>query len=80
MKIKGIRIFGDINNDISVNLLDILEEVQNAATLYWSILFLEAIGHLGEGKSLLAFEKQIDESKKGFLINWEDLNILAKKF
>jgi hypothetical protein len=84
MKIQGIRIqdkkmLGK-TRVVSVELKDILEEVHDDNKLYWSILFLEAIGNLGEGKSLPAFEKQIDQLEIGLLINWEDLKVLANKF
>lgn len=38
------------------------------------------MGNLGEGISILTFEKQIDDAKNGLFIDWNDLNILSKKF
>lgn len=81
MKSKGIRI-QDINEKIGVGLVDfteILKEIQNGDEFYWSILDLEAIGNLGDGKSLPLFEKQIEESKDGLVIDWKELNSLISK-
>ena len=81
MRSKGIRI-GDLNESgiISAKLSDILEEIPNGNLFHWSILFLDSMGNLGEGKSIPEFEKQIFDSEKGFFIDWNDLNILSKKF
>src|SRR6202035_4480761 len=80
MKTKGIRIADKIRRVVCVTLPEILAEVQEGERLYWSILYLESMGHLGEGRSIPEFEKQIRKSERGFFITWEDLNILAKKF
>jgi hypothetical protein len=79
MKVKGIRILDKINRVVCVELPDILKEIQNGNFLHWSILYLYASGHLGEGKSIPTFIEQINESKRGFFINWKDLNSLANK-
>lgn len=80
MKTKGIRILDKLNGVICVALSDILREIQNGHLLHWSILSLEASGHLGEGRSIPDFEEQIDESKNGLPIKWDDINTLATKF
>lgn len=80
MKTKGIRIFDIEDGVISVTLLDILQEVFYGAYFYWSILYLEAIGHLGEGKSVVVFADEILTSERGIFIKWGELNVLAKKF
>lgn len=81
MKSTGIRIEDCKENGvISVQLTDILEEIYDGDLFYWSILYLYSVGHLGEGKSLPEFEKQIFDSENGFFISWMELNALAKKF
>jgi len=81
MKTQGIRI-KDLkeNKVVAVKFPDILEEIPNGNSLYWSILYLDAMGRLGEGKSIPVFEKQINDSENGFFITWADLNLLSKKF
>jgi hypothetical protein len=79
-KNKGIRISDKINRVVSVELPDILREVHNGDSLNWSILSLDSEGDLGEDKSIPVFQQQIQDSEKGFFINWEDLNVLSKKF
>ena len=80
METKGIRILDKKNRIVCVELPDILKEIHNGSSLHWSILYLCASGHLGEGKSIPEFEKQIYDSEKGFFIKWEDLNSLSNKF
>jgi hypothetical protein len=94
MKPKGIRILDKISRVVSVELPDILKEIENGDSLHWSILYLEAqadyIGenlyfeavrdYLGEDGSIPEFEEKIRTSEKGFFINWRDLNALAIKF
>jgi len=80
MKTRGIRISDGIDDILSPTLPDILKEIYNGDSFYWSILFLHASGDLGEGKSIPEFEEQIYNSEKGLFINWEELNILSGKF
>ena len=77
---QGIRILDKEKNVISVKLLDILDIIPNGNLFYWSILYLRAIGHLDEGKSMPFFEEQINKSEKGLYISWEELKSLAKMF
>ena len=80
MEAKGIRILDKKNRVVCVELPGILEEIQNGNLFHWSILYLDASGHLGEGRSIPVFEKQIYDSEKGLFITWDDLNLLSKKF
>jgi hypothetical protein len=79
MKAKGIRIPDKKNHIICVELCDILETIMDGNTFYWSILFLEVTGHLGENISVPVLEEQILEMERGLFITWEDLNSLASK-
>lgn len=81
----GIRISDEINRVISVSIMDILSKIDNGNKFYRSILFLDGTSDVGEGnsfpaKSLPEFENTISESKEGFFVSWENLNILAEKF
>lgn len=78
--IKGIRILDKKNRIVSVELPDILIEISNTNSFYWSILYLDATGDLGEGKSIPEFEQQIIESEKGFFLTWRELIDLSNKF
>src|SRR5215213_768792 len=80
MKSQGIRISDNINDVVSVTLIDILKEIKNGNSMNWAILFLYATGNLGEGRSLPEFERMIREAPKGIEINWLNLNQLAEKF
>lgn len=80
MKVRGIRILDSKDRVVSVELPDILEEIWDGNLLQWSILYLEAIGDLGENRSIADFEEEIFNFKDGLHINWEDLNLLSKKF
>jgi hypothetical protein len=80
MKSKGLRIFDTVGDYLSVTLPDILNEIHDGELLHWSILFLNGCGDLGEGKSIPLFQNQIYHSEKGYLLSWEELNILSHKF
>lgn len=80
MNIKGIRILDKKNRIVSVELPDILSEIQNGNLLHWCILFLNGTGDLGPGKTIPEFMHHINDSERGLLINWEDLNSLFNKF
>lgn len=80
MKAKVIRISDKKNGHVIVELPDILEEIQNGNLYYWSILYLYSSGDLGENRDIPTFEQQIYESENGFVIDWYDLELLAKKF
>lgn len=80
MKTNAIRILDEDDGYIYVTLYDILEEIRDGDLLLWSILFLWATGDLGDGKSIVDFEKEISALENGLYISWEDLNTLSKKF
>jgi hypothetical protein len=77
---KGIRITDKDDSVVTVELLDILQEIHQGSVFYWSILLLDSSGDLGEGHSIPEFEKEIYDSKNGYFISWKELNELAKKF
>lgn len=78
---KGLRILDRTENEIvAVDLPDILTEIDHGETFHWSILYLQAQGHLGGGESMPIFEKKIIDSRDGFIISWNELNDLSKKF
>ena len=68
MNSKGIRISDAIDNAVCIKLSDIFEEIQDGSSLHWAVLYLDASGHLGEGRSIPIFEEQINKSEKGLLI------------
>jgi hypothetical protein len=81
MKSKGIRIEDENEiGAISVALSDILEEIQDGNAFQWSILEIEAFGNFGEGRTYKQLEKEVNDSKNGFFIAWEELNVLSRKF
>ena len=80
MKSQGIRIFDRKNKFGRIEFTEILMEIKNGDLFYWSSLFLEVIGSLGEGISVPLFANNIRESTNGLIIDWKDLNALANKF
>ena len=80
MKIKGIRILDKKNNIISVELPEILEQINDGDSFFWSVLYLYATGDLGEKQSIPFLEQQIKKSERGLLLSWNQLNDLANKF
>nr|MBA2726545.1 hypothetical protein [Parachlamydiaceae bacterium] len=80
MKTRGIRILDKEKRVVIVELQDIFQEISNGDFLQWSILFFNGTGKLQNGKSILLFETEINKLQKGLLINWKELNDLAKQF
>ena len=83
MKTKGIRISdcSETNNDVvSVELHHILEEIYEGAEFHWSILYLDSMGQLKNGRSISDFENEIEQSETGLWLKWEELKNLATKF
>lgn len=80
MKSKGIRIEDNSESHaMSIGLHEILKEIDGNA-YHWSILEIEAWGSLGEGQTYEELEKEVNDSENGLLINWNDLEILSRKF
>jgi hypothetical protein len=80
MSTKGIRISDGNGNILSPALSDILKEVTDGNSFYWSILFLDGTPNLGQGHFLTEYERKINNSENGLQINWEELNELSGKF
>lgn len=79
MKSQGIRIEDSKNGLGCIDLIEILKEIKNKNILYWSILFMDAMGNLGDEKSIPEFENQIRESEKGIFLSWNELYDMATK-
>ena len=80
MKSQGIRISDKKNGTGLIDFVDILAEINNGNSFYWSILFLEVIGNLGEERLNPPFAENINKSVNGLFMDWEGLNSIAKKF
>lgn len=81
--LETVEIFDkeDGKNILSVELTDILECLGNKGRDYiWNILYLDSMGDLGGGASLVAFEDNINQSPRGLEIYWDDLLDLSTKF
>lgn len=80
-QVKGLRI-KDVNEIgiVVVSLIDILHEIKSGQSYYWSILYLESIGDLGNDINIAEFENNILNLESGLIIEWNDLITLSKKF
>jgi hypothetical protein len=76
---KVIEIHGNENEVLSIQSRDILSCIEDGYTCHWSILLLEATGHIN-GKSMTEFEKDVKSSKNGMLLEWGDLKDLLNGF
>ncbi|WP_057937324.1 hypothetical protein [Algoriphagus resistens] len=76
---EKIEIHGNDDMVLSVSLFDILNCIENGQNLYWKILWLEAIGDLGD-KTMLKFEREVNNSINGYEISWKKLINLSLKF
>lgn len=65
---------------IIVSLKDILDALPTEyENFYWSLFEIEAIGDLGEDRSMPEFEDEVLEQPSGMPFNWQELNELAEK-
>ncbi len=80
MKTKGIRILDKENKIVSVTLPEILEEIVDGDLFYWSILFFEGSGLLPLDKSIVVLAEEINTSKKGYILEWNELKLLVRNF
>lgn len=80
MKTNGIRILDGNNDVLEATLADILQELPNGNSYNWLILFLDGTPRPGQGHYLTDYEKKINQSENGLLINWKDLIKLSDKF
>lgn len=80
IKNRSIIINDNIEGVVSISLNDILIEISDGNELQWAILYLDAKGRLGEGKSMVDYADDINDSKNGLIIKWSDLVNLSKKF
>ena len=79
MKTKGIRVVDKENGHICVNLSDILKEISEGDSYFWSILYLYAFGYKGDMASKIS-EDKINKSERGVLITWKDLNFFSLQY
>ena len=77
----AIEINDSSKNVLTVTLTDLLEKIASSGCrLNWTILYVYATGNLGNEKSMLNFEDEVNNSKDGMLISWQELILLAPKF
>jgi hypothetical protein len=80
MNIKGIRISDGKGSMLGPTLSDLLEEITNGDSFYWSILFLDGTPNPGQGHLLTEYESEINNSENGVPIRWEELARLSSRF
>lgn len=81
--VPGIIIEDVENGSISVQLPSILEEIEKGDSYHWSILSIWALGDIGDftiyGFHQQDFEEEIRNTKDGFHMSWEQLNLFSSK-
>jgi hypothetical protein len=80
MRTSGIRISDERGNVLGPTLADILEEITDRDSFYWSILFLDGTPSPGQGHFIAEFKSRIKISENGLLIKYEELVELSSKF
>lgn len=80
MRTRGVKIFDDNEDVLSPQLSDILQEISNGASLYWSILFIEGTSIPGQERSLIEYSCEINKSVNGVIVTWEELNNLSGRY
>jgi hypothetical protein len=66
---------------LDVDLNQVLSHLRKEGpSLSWSILYLYAVGDLGEGFGMLDLEEKIQASPEGVTLQWETIFDLSHKF
>ena len=78
MNTKGIRI-SDEFDVLNISLSEILEEVIDGKSFYWTILFLDGTPN-NDQKDLLKMCKKINQSENGLIVTWENLLTISNRF
>jgi len=68
-----------IGKEITLSMI-LKQMEQEGKYLYWSIFSLDVIGDLGDNKSTPEFEKEIEETREGYLLTWDELCAMSHKF
>lgn len=75
---KGIRILDRKNNVVSVDLDDILDEINNPQNLFWSILDMQVHRYYGPEPRIADLEEEARKLPNGLQIPWKRLVSLSK--
>jgi hypothetical protein len=73
---KKIRIANTVNGNVLVPLKEILKGISDGASLFWAILYLDAVGDVDENQSIVDIEKEIQQNP---FISWDRITWLAKQ-
>lgn len=79
MNTQGIRI-SDGSNVLEPTLADILAEVSDGDSFYWSIFFITGVLEPNQELSIFDLEREINKSKNGKAIRFAELTDLSNKF
>ena|ERR1700722_3926879 len=77
---RGIRIFDKKKEKALIGLSEILEIIKNGAAFNWSILFLDGMPNREYAKEIVVYEREINSSLNGKIIDWENLKLLNARF
>lgn len=80
MKTCGIRISDSKNGVLSVQIRDILQEIQNGDGLNWCILFIDGTPNAGEGAFINQYKNQVNRLENGLQLTWEEIFAVTDKF
>lgn len=74
---KTIKIQKNNSSFLSVNLKDILVQIEKGEKYFWNILWIEATGK-PENMNMLEFEEEVNNSENGYILSWDDLQKLSE--
>lgn len=76
---KTLMIRNIVSNVLAVQLSEILNCIPDGDHYSWSLLWINAIGN-PDDLSVLDFEKKINKSVDGFMLDWKGLEELSGRF
>lgn len=72
-----IRLYGNNNNVLSINLIDILSKIKNIDEYYWKLIWLEGVSYKID---ILTLENEVNKSSDGLLVNSSELLAMSSSF
>jgi uncharacterized protein (DUF4213/DUF364 family) len=76
---KALQLEGDKSNVLSIKLVDILDCIEDANELKWSILWIEGCGVLSSGMSIMDLEDQFNNGETCTLLSLKELYKLSSE-
>ena len=70
---ETINLYGNNEEYLSINLCQVLKQIENGNLYFWKILWVSGFGKTIKNETIMSLEEQINNSKDGMLYTWDRL-------